>query len=183
MKKNILHAVAFQLTWFACVQGSAIWAVVATAAWGSSHQRCDVTKNREWFLIGAFAATGFVLESVIQSLGLIGYAHAITVSETITLSPLWLLSLWVAFGTTLSHSFYWLYKKIKIVPLLCFTGRPSCEYAGSWCADSELSDPAFISLASVSIIWLVLLPVGLVVARNISQGSPMFSLRIQNQTA
>ena len=101
-RQRVFLVAGSQGAWFACVLGAAHGApwvgVVATAAgvaaWVSRRQR----RNADLAFLACVAVTGFVFDSLIVSVGAFGFPVAAQLGGP---SPLWMVALWVGFGTTL----------------------------------------------------------------------------------
>lgn len=127
---SLFNFVAYQLAWLACVLGAAhdlAWAgaalaLVVTAVHLALHR--DAAELR---LIVCAAAIGFFVDSalvrthvvVFESAGWDGWA------------PLWIVSLWIAFATTLNHSLRWLASRPWVAALAGAIGGPLAYLAGA----------------------------------------------------
>ena len=121
----ILNFVLFQITWFACVLGSAkgypwLGAIVVMCflIWHLSQAKPKLIEAK-WCLIAL--AIGTVFDQIILSLGIIQY-HNNGWSQSIV--PAWILALWLAFALTLNVSMRWLRGKYLIALLFGAIGGP-----------------------------------------------------------
>jgi hypothetical protein len=148
---RLCNLAAYQLAWFACVLGAAhgmasAGAVVALAVAGvhlALHRNAA-----ELRLLGYAAAIGFAADSVpvatqyvhFDSPGLSGWA------------PWWMVTLWVAFATTLNHSLRWLMSRAWIAALAGAIGGPLAYLAGAKLGALTIATPA-PALLLVAALW------------------------------
>ena len=135
-KQIIANAVGFQLVWFICVQGNNLYAIVAVCALLVFYYFSFREKLDTWKALFMFSLVGYLGDGVIAFAFQLNYAEVTSLmpssipAEAVYLStgstettastllaPLWLLSLWVAFATTLNHSMKWVLQ----TPLLTTT--------------------------------------------------------------
>lgn len=103
--KVILNALGFQVVWFICVQGNNLNAALACIVLMIFHQFVFKINLKAWPLLIAFSLVGYLGDSIIAGVLQIRYTDSLS-----HLAPLWLLSLWLAFATTLNHSMKWIFK-------------------------------------------------------------------------
>lgn len=72
--------------------------------------------------------------------------------------PLWLALLWVAFATTLHHSFYRLYRHPFIAALCGLILVPFSYYGGSLLFGARIATPLWLLFVVVGLMWAILLP-------------------------
>ena len=167
MKRTLANAALFQLMWFVCVQGHSVLALVATVVALLIHARFLVTKFAELQLIAGFTVIGFLLDSLINTVGLILFSGSLSVTSSVVpvvIAPLWMLCLWLMFSTTLCHSLLWLNRYPWLSVLLACSAVPLSYYAGGHLSGSVLSQPIVIPLLAEAVIWAILLPLGLRIA-------------------
>ena len=105
-----INAIGFQLGWWACVLGVAhdlqgpamACAVILIVA----HLCTCRHAKEEAVLMGAVVLLGVVMDSALQSTGIITF-HG---WQVLGLSPVWLWLIWALFALTLNHSLAWLQK-------------------------------------------------------------------------
>ena len=127
---RLLNFLAYQLAWFACVLGAAhdlAWAGAAFAlAVTAVHLalRLDASELR---LVVCAAAIGFLVDSVLVR------AHFVEFASTSWdgWAPFWMVSLWMAFATTLNHSLRWLSSRPWVATLFGAMGGPLAYFAGA----------------------------------------------------
>jgi hypothetical protein len=91
-----------QGAWFACVLGAANgtpWVgVVVTAAWAAAWVVGRGRRRADLAFLSYVGALGYLVDSIIVSAGAFGFPDAAHLGGP---SPLWMVALWVGFGTTL----------------------------------------------------------------------------------
>ena len=156
---GIVNGVLFQLGWFACVIGGDLFAVLFTLFYLPFHGYFLVEKSREWLLIIGFAALGWVIDAALAALGVISFATALPI-------PVWLICLWLLFGTTLCHVFSWLHQRLLLSAVLGAWAGASSYWAGTQLASVTFPDVP-LALAVFAVIWLFLFPLGMWLARRL----------------
>ena len=144
----------FQLSWPACVIGAAnglMWPGVLVvglfAAWQLRPKRMH---RRDPVVVGAFVATGLIMDTLWVRLGIVEYATAWPSPEFI---PAWLLLLWVSLGLTVNHSLGVFRKRWRLFALLATFGSPmSYSVAAGFGAVSWLA-PSWLVILCVGPVW------------------------------
>ena len=152
--QKIQNAIFFQITWFACVFGSAnnlIWpgllCCVAFAIWQLMPKRRHAKDIRVVILA---ILLGLAIDSSWVQLGLLNYSHQWPHSA---LAPLWIIALWVAFALTINHSLSWLTKHPLLPALMGLIGAPLSYLAGQKLGAIHFNDDPMFVLCSLAIIW------------------------------
>jgi len=150
---RLFNFVAYQLAWFACVLGAAhdlAWAgtlfAVAVAALHLALRR-DPAELR---LVVSAAAIGFLVDSALARAQFVEFASA----DWTGWAPIWMVSLWMAFATTLNHSLRWLASRPWVAALAGAIGGPLAYLAGAKLGALTLAapTPALILIAG---LWAV----------------------------
>jgi len=150
---RLFNFVAYQLAWFACVLGAAhdlAWAgtlfAVAVAALHLALRR-DPAELR---LVVSAAAIGFLVDSALARAQFVEFASA----DWNGWAPVWMVSLWMAFATTLNHSLHWLASRPWVAALAGAIGGPLAYLAGAKLGALTLAapTPALILIAG---LWAV----------------------------
>ena len=162
MNPILVNIVAFYGTWFACVLGAAhqylligpfsVLALLALHFYflsGYSH-------TQELRLLITAGVFGFVLDSLQALLGVFSF---INTSPGIWISPLWMVSLWVAFATTLHTSLRWLSGKYGLAAILGVIGGPVSYYSGAQLGALTLNPDRTFSFITMAIVWGVAMPI------------------------
>lgn len=149
---TVYNFVAYQLAWFAVVVGAAqghAWAgagvallVAAVHLW----LRRDIFELK---LMGLAAVIGILVDSTLAMTGQVQFNTAGP-----DLAPFWMVSLWIAFATTLNHSLRWLMCRPVAAALAGAIGGPLAYLAGARLGALSLATPA-ITLSLISLLWVL----------------------------
>ncbi|MFT2111187.1 DUF2878 domain-containing protein [Marinomonas sp. 2405UD68-3] len=163
---NIINAILFQIIWFVCVTTTDVVSSISVLILLIIHSLFMVRDTREWWLITGFTLIGIVIDSVLQSFGLIQFSGAILWNDSISVIPIWMMCLWLAFSTTLVHGLFWLHGRWKLALLVGLFAVPVSYYGGLFLSDSSSIEPMWIMLVAIGLIWSALLPTGLFIAEK-----------------
>ena len=179
-KQIIANAIGFQLVWFVCVQGNSIYAVAAALALLVLYRLTFRTNFKTWKALCIFSVLGYLGDGIIAYTFQLNYAEVTSLvpssipAEAASLwigsiestfppllAPLWLLSLWVAFATTLNHSMKWILKTPLLTTAIGLFLVPLSYIAGIKLSSSQfmvsLSDLNSVMFFLVEGLWWVLL--------------------------
>lgn len=158
LKTVLINAALFNLVWAACVVGAAHgdpWiGVLAAVAMVGIHLRQCGARSAEVRLIMTTTAIGFGTDSVLAATGLLQYDSGVMTSW---LAPIWILSLWFAFATTLNLSLRWLKNRWRLAMILGAVAGPLSYLSGARMGAVSFADTTF-ALLILSIIWAILMP-------------------------
>ncbi|TBR38445.1 DUF2878 domain-containing protein [Marinomonas agarivorans] len=160
-KRAIINAILFQIVWFICVMASNTLAVFALCLFCVFHHVFIMGKKKEWGFIVAFSLVGICIDSLSQALNVIHFSHAIVLTETIQIVPIWMMCLWVAFASTIAHGLFWLHYRFKLALCTGLFVVPFSYYAGALLSNSTIVSSTWLFLSIVGIAWSVLLPSGI----------------------
>jgi len=160
-KLPILNALLFQIGWFTCVLGGDVAGLAITTFILAVHGTFVVRSHKEWLLIAGFAVAGYLIDSGLTLIGIFDFGGV-----GMPLIPVWLWCLWVLFATTLSHSMYWFQEHMALAVALGVVAGPASYFAGSQLASVTLAEPLPMSLVLIGVVWAVVFPVGLLLARR-----------------
>jgi hypothetical protein len=93
---------------------------------------------------------GFLVDTTLALAGQVRFAEHWPAS----VAPYWMLSLWIAFATTLNHSLGWLTRRPVAAALAGAAGGPLAYLAGEKLGALELSHPS-VSLPVIGLLWLL----------------------------
>lgn len=161
LNRPLLNAVLFQLGWFCCVVGGDEAAFTATAVILFLHGWFFSVKNFEWFFILTVALLGLTVDSLFAFFNVLQFE-----SVSLINTPLWLLCIWVLFAATLNHSLAWLQHRLYWAALLGGISGPLSYLAGSKLAGVQMLQPMILSLAVISLTWVLVMPLLLVLLRR-----------------
>jgi hypothetical protein len=165
-RSNVGNAILFQIVWFACVMASDRLALVSVCLLLLIHHLYMMKDRREWALILGFTSCGIVIDSTLQSLGVIDFSNAIIINEDVSLVPVWMMCLWLAFSTTLVHGLFWLHGRFVFATLVGLLAVPLSYYGGIVLSGSHGLTPLWWTLAVIGGVWAIMLPTVLWMAQR-----------------
>lgn len=141
---------AYQLAWFAVVLGAArglAWAGAAVAILVTLTHLGLRRDMRELRLIGLCALIGLLVDSVLAITHQVRFA-----GWPLDVAPYWMLSLWIAFATTLNHSLRWMMNRPLAAALGGALGGPLAYLAGARLGALSIT-AATTTLPLVALLW------------------------------
>ncbi len=149
---KLYNFVAYQLAWFAVILGAA-----QGHAWAGTAVALLVTVAHLWMrrdpldlkLIGVAAVMGLVLDSALAATTQVRFASA----GDLLIAPFWMLSLWIAFATTLNHSLRWLMQRPVVAALGGAVFGPLAYLAGAKLGALTLPSPS-TALPLLAVSWM-----------------------------
>jgi hypothetical protein len=148
---NLWNFAAYQLAWFAVILSAAHGlpqAGVATALVVAAVHLALRRELVELKLIGLAAVIGLLVDSTLAVSGQVRFAAAWPEG----FAPYWMLSLWIAFATTLNHSLRWLMSRPAAAGLAGLIGGPLAYLAGAKLGALTLVTPA-TTLPIIALLW------------------------------
>jgi hypothetical protein len=148
---NAWNFIAYQVAWFAVILGTA-WG----RAWMGATVALLITAAHLWLrrerfelkLVGLSALIGLLVDSTLAMTGLVRFATAWPAD----FAPYWMLSLWIAFATTLNHSLRWLMCRPVAAALAGAVGGPLAYLAGAKLGALSIVAPA-TTLPLIAMLW------------------------------
>jgi len=176
---SVLNAAASQAGWFACVLGAAGgWEVAGATvaiALALGHVALSERPDREWPLLLAAAGIGIVADTLHAGFGVLAFRG----HEAGTLAPLWIIALWIQFGTVLHFCMRWLSRRYALAAVLGLIGGPMAFLGGERLGAATFGEPRALSLAVLGLSWAVALPTLVAIADRLGGvGRYRFSLRL-----
>ena len=162
MNPILVNIVAFYGTWFACVLGAAYqWLLVGPISvlvllGLHFYFLPNYPAGQECRLLITAGVLGLVLDSLQAFLGVFSFMKT---GPGAWISPVWMVSLWVAFATTLHTSLHWLLGRYGLAALLGAIGGPLSYYAGAQLGALRLNPDSTFSLIVMALAWGVAMPV------------------------
>jgi len=156
--EKLLNAVVFQTVWFVCVLAGDVWALISVSVFLWIHWRLTTTTRAEWLLIVGVVSIGIIIDSVHIALGVLTVIDQTSSSE-ISLIPIWLMCIWLAFALTLCHSLSWLQQRLGLAVLLGAVSVPLSYWAGIRLGAMELGPRGNLGFVIMAGVWSILLPV------------------------
>jgi len=163
----LINFILFQLAWFSCVVGAAKgmpWLGVAVTMvilrWHFHKAR---QAKPEFILISAALVIGACFDQLMLWMHVVAYQQH---GWSISLVPVWILALWVAFATTLNVSLAWMQERYLVSILFGAAGGP-LAYLGAERIGAILLQgyPSYIAL---SLGWAVITPTLLYLASQLN---------------
>jgi hypothetical protein len=148
---NLFNFLAYQVAWFAVVIGAArgyAWAGAAIALVVAAVHLARRPAMLEYKLIGAAVLLGLIVDTTLVITGQVRF----DAGGNLPIAPYWMLSLWIAFATTLNHSLRWLMLRPATAALLGAVGGPLAYFAGAKLGALSLSMPT-TTLALIAVLW------------------------------
>ena len=170
--KSLLNFTLFQLAWFAAIMGGASGydglAALPAAVVVMLHLGLNRSLWRgELWLIAAVTLLGLIVETAFIGLGALHYAG----SEAGALfPPLWILALWLAFGTLPNGSLHWLKGKMLLQIGLGAVLGPLSYVAGVRLGAATLGEPEWLSIGVIGIGWGLAMPIMFRLAKRLEAG-------------
>jgi len=155
------NAAVFQVGWFACVLSVSnrveILALVSVALIIATH----VYLVKNWYsdiqIILSAGVIGLIVDSTMISHNIFAPSHEMAIEG---LAPLWLIGLWMLFGTTINHSLVWFRNHLLLAAIAGFVFAPLAYWAGYKFDVLNFPDDYVyhISLFAVGICWFFITP-------------------------
>lgn len=174
-RSSIANALLYQLGWFACVVGAA-------QGWGTTgagialllvvlHLGLVERPERELPLVLATATIGLGAETLHASFGILDFRG----HQAGSVAPLWVVALWLQFGTVLHFCLRWLSRRYALASLLGLLGGPLAFWSGERLGAAAFGEPRAFSLALLGLSWALLLPALVAIADRVG-GSGRYRL-------
>ena len=155
MLKAIANFILFDAAWLAAVIGGAHgWPILGTfPAFPvvATHLAFNRTQLKlETLLVIGVTALGVIVETAFVALGELHYAGS---SGNAVLPPIWITTLWFAFGMLPHGSLGWLSGRIWLQLLLGAVFGPLSYLGGVRLGSATMGDPIVTSLAVIGCGW------------------------------
>jgi hypothetical protein len=158
--KLIVNFVTFQIAWFACVLGAAnampwqaflfvVIIVLLQLILSKANLKKEIT------LMILIALIGGVFDQLILNHGLLSYSSH---GWSNAMVPIWIIGLWIAFGSTLNVSLKWLRGSPKLAILFGAVGGP-LAYLGAEKLGAVKVLIVPDAMLALAIGWGVLMPI------------------------
>lgn len=160
LQKNIINIVVFNAVWLVCVLGGDTLALTAVFVTVLLHMKVISDDFRELYFISAVGVIGLIVE-----FGFVYFGVLQSPSSSL-LPPLWLLSLWPLFATTLNHSTRWFQGRPGVSVLAGGIAGPVTYYTGTRLTSYEVVAPFNLSLIKLAIVWMIVFPLVMWLAKK-----------------
>lgn len=160
---NFYNFAIYQLAWFAVILGAArgfAWLGAAMALLVAGVHLWLRREPLEFRLVGVALSLGLVIDTTLAATGQVQFAS----DGNLPIAPYWMLSLWVAFATTLNHSLLWLMRRPFVAVLAGAVFGPVAYLAGEKLGALSLASPA-IALPMIAAAWCVAMGLFAIVLR------------------
>jgi uncharacterized protein DUF2878 len=148
---NLWNFAAYQLAWFAVIISAArgmAWAGAIVALLVAAVHVALRRDPLELKLIGLSVGIGLLVDSTLALTGQVRFASAWPDG----FAPYWMLSLWIAFATTLNHSLRWLMNRPVAAAFAGAAGGPLAYLAGAKLGALTLITPP-LTLPLIALLW------------------------------
>jgi len=172
MKSIFLNYGLFQAGWFACVFGAAhdlTWLGLAMVFLATTvHLVAARQRLREAGLLLICALVGLGFDSALLLTGWVEYPDGGWVEG---LAPIWIVAMWVLFGTTLNQSLAWMKGRPWLALIFGVIGGPLSYFAGERLGAMTMNQPLAAAFA-LAAGWGVLLPLLFAAAARLDGFAP-----------
>lgn len=170
MAAAILNFFLFEASWLAAAMGGAggwplLGSIPAVFTAAVHLYLGEEPRLREAGVILAVTLLGLAIETGFIGGGLITYAGT---SEGQILPPIWILAMWLGFGTMPHSSLRWLSGRWKLQVLLGAVFGPLSYLGGAKLGAATLPDPSFSALVAIGIGWALAMPAIFLLAETIN---------------
>lgn len=152
----LINAALFQITWFACVIGSAkglIWpAFAACAALAAFQMQAKRRHASDAKLILASIALGLLVDTIWVQSGWLVFTDQRPFSF---LAPVWIIVLWIGFAMTINHSLAWLDRHPVLPVAMGAIGGPMSYLAGLKLGAVEYHQSTVLVSAGLAVAWAI----------------------------
>ena len=159
MVRLLINVAGFYAGWVVCVlgagRGSALAGPVAGVAVLGIHLQLSSDRAGEVRFLALVGVIGLGVDTWNALTGLVSYRE---MTLAVGVCPLWILSLWLIFGTTLRVSLRWLSGHPFLAAPLGAAAGPLSYWAGSRLGAVELGESLAGSLGGLALVWALALP-------------------------
>jgi len=164
----VFNLIAFQLVWTATVLGSAyliLWpAVILCALFVFIHFKYFEYHASDLKLVLIGVGIGIVLDTIWIQTGQLTFTDQRPIPS---ITPAWMLILWVGFSLTLNHSLGWL-KRHPILPILFgFFGAPFSYYVGAKLGAMQYTAPFIQVSLLLALTWAIAIGMLISIAKKV----------------
>lgn len=146
----IINVIGFDLVWFGLVYWGNFFIPVALIMLGLHFYFVSKAKAKEFYLICAVTIIGIVVDSLLQYLGVLVFPQG-------QMMPLWLITLWFCFASTLCHSLKFLQSSKLFQGLVGASLAPISYIAGNEMSAVSFGLTVTNTFIILSVIWGLLM--------------------------
>ena len=166
MTSKIINFIFFQLIWFVCIIGAATNETHSAVAFSLLiilfHLYLTKDKKNELKILLLASILGFLFDGFLLKNELVLYANH---GWSYSITPLWIIVLWMGFAITLNSSLSWLKKKIKLSVLLGAIGGPLAYLAGEKLNAVTILSPNAIIVIAIG--WGIITPLLIIITNKL----------------
>lgn len=155
----IVNAIAYDLGWVAAVFGAAKgypWlGPVYAAAMVAFHLRVMPDWKREAKFLALVAAYGLVVDSALSLMGVFHFLPGQSIGGA---APLWLVSLWIMFGTMFNGCLPFLRRRWVLLAVSGGVLGPLAYWIGTRIGAMTLGVDLAVAIAALALVWGVTFP-------------------------
>lgn len=158
---SLINFVLFQAGWLACVLLANNWALVIGASILAFHLSFISARpgaEARFILLGVVLGT--LLDGLWFQTGVLSDQHGSA------WTPVWLVSIWALFMTTLAHSLAWMHQRVWLPFALAPIAGPFAYFAASQ-LDAVTLPLGPVSLLALAVGWLVIFPLLMIIQRGV----------------
>ena len=156
----LINAVLFQITWFACVIGSAhglIWPALLSCSILAVYQLQPANRHAtDIKLVILSIAMGLVVDTIWVQAGLMHFTDS---RPFYWLAPAWIIVLWVGFALTINHSLAFLRANPALPIVLGLIGGPLSYLAGLKLGAVDYLENTVLISVYLAVAWAVSLTI------------------------
>ena len=150
LRNLVINAIWFKVTWIACVQMGNTAALALLPLTVLLHIGFIRLDRIELLFVFYVVFAGFVFDILLAYFGLVVFPGGSLVP------PLWLVTIWLAFGTLIVVSLPYLARNLKLFSLLSAAMGMTSYWAGTTLSDAGLGYAASVSLPLLALAWGVM---------------------------
>lgn len=147
----IINVILFNAMWFGCIYWGNVF-VPLVLMWAFFHFTLSQNAREEMSFVFMVTLLGTVIDSALIHLGVFIF------SSDQYVIPLWLIAIWLSFSLTLNSSLSFLKRSLILQYVIGAVAPPLSYLAGSKLGGVTFGYSHTVSLITLSVIWLCLLP-------------------------
>lgn len=113
-------------------------------------------KKSDFILCITLAVLGTIVDTLYMAIGMISYKGGYFNFPSI--APLWIVSLWVLYGTSVNHSLKWMRCNVFVAAILGAAGAISSYLVGVELGAVKFLWETDLALTVIGIVWAIVVP-------------------------
>ena len=158
--KNIINVIGFYICWWSCILGPSkemsYLGPIVTLIFLFVHFYLFVSDIKEFYLILIIGVIGTVVDSLLFLSGFFVYAGSYI--DGLSVAPLWITAMWVAFAATVNHSMSLFKGRWVLMVLSGVVFGPAAYYTGQKFEAINFQLSIFESVIILGIVWGIAMP-------------------------